>query len=469
MHVVKAQQQGDDGGLAGAGVTHERDRVSGIDSEGNIAQHPVELVFCVNGRGNGGGGCGELLTLARGLLGGLRQGAIGEPHVVELDASRAVGKLRSRRRNDLRPGVEQFENALARRHRRLQDVVLLAQVLDGTEEALRILHKRDQYSQADGVAEDLVAAKPHHAGDGDGRQHFDHRVVDGVRQDRVLEGVHVGAVDLLEALVGFLLAIEQLQDDDSRDVLLQVGIDFCNCDADAPVTFTHRLAEQCGGVEDERQHSERDQRQLPAHVEHDGEYAGEHEDVFEDRNHARGEHFVEGVDVAGHASYEAANGIAVEERNVQLLQVAEDLRSQIEHHLLSHPLHDVGLGELEQEADQEQSNVDGRDLRDSHERLRTEETVEQGMGLRTIRKVLVDRNFRQVRAENVSTCLENDGDQRNDYLQPIRTQIRQQPLHQPAVVGFAEYVLFVDGGHVPETIVAKVIAMMFRRWLGWKG
>ncbi len=257
--------------------------------------------------------------------------------MVELDAPRAVGKLRSGRRHDLGWGVEQLEDALARRHRRLQDVVLLAEVLDGTEEALRVLHERHQHSQADGVAENLVAAKPHYAGDGDGRQHFDDRVVDGVRQDRVLERVHVGAVDFLEALVGFLLAVEQLQDDDSGDVLLQVGIDLGNGDADAPVAFAHRFAEQRSRVEDERQHGEGDQRQPPAHVEHDGENAGEHEDVFEDRDHARGEHFVERVDVAGDARDQASNGVVVEERNVQPLQVAEDLRAQIEHHLLSRP------------------------------------------------------------------------------------------------------------------------------------
>ena len=90
-----------------------------------------------------------------------------------------------------------------------------------------------------------------------------------------------------------------------------------------------------------------------------------------------------------------------------------------------------------EEADQQQSNVDRRDLRDSHQRLRAEKTIEQGMGFGAISEVFVDRDFRQIGTENVGAGLENDGDQSDHHLPPVGTQIGQQPLHQPAVVGFA--------------------------------
>ena len=86
-----------------------------------------------------------------------------------------------------------------------------------------------------------------------------------------------------------------------------------------------------------RQHGERDQRQPPAHVEHDGDDADQHEDVFEDRDHAGGEHLVQSVHIAGDAGDQAADRVLVEERDVQLLQVAEDFSPQIEHHLLARP------------------------------------------------------------------------------------------------------------------------------------
>jgi len=90
---------------------------------------------------------------------------------------------------------------LARSHGRLQDVVLLAQVLDGPEEALRVLHEGDEHAERGGAGEHAQASEPDDAGDRRRREHFDHGIVNGVREDGVLERVHVGAVDLLELLV----------------------------------------------------------------------------------------------------------------------------------------------------------------------------------------------------------------------------------------------------------------------------
>jgi len=69
------------------------------------------------------------------------------------------------------------------------------------------------------------------------------------------------------------------------------------------------------------------------------------------------------------------------------------------------------------------------------------------MGFRPVRQILVDGDFCQVRPEDVRARLQDDRYQRNDYLQPIGTQIGQQAFHQPAVIRFAQYFFFVDGGH----------------------
>ena len=61
---------------------------------------------------------------------------------------------------------------------------------------------------------------------------------------------------------------------------------------------------------------EGEQRERPAHPEHDADDEGEGEDVFEDGEDAGGEHFVERVDVGGDAGDEAADGVAVEEGDV---------------------------------------------------------------------------------------------------------------------------------------------------------
>ena len=96
------------------------------------------------------------------------------------------------------------------------------------------------------------------------------------------------------------------------------------------------------------------------------------------RDHAGGEHLVQRVDVGGDARDQAADGVLVEEGDVQALQVAEDLAAQIEHDFLAGPLHEVGLQELEQEAEDQQSDIDGRDLRDAGDSVRAKPAPDAG-------------------------------------------------------------------------------------------
>ncbi len=95
---------------------------------------PVERISTIAGR---------VRALSRHL-------PVSEPHVIELDSARACRFLRHRRRNDLHRSIEQLEDAFARRHRRLQNVVLLAEVHDRAEEALRVLRERDQNAERSG-------------------------------------------------------------------------------------------------------------------------------------------------------------------------------------------------------------------------------------------------------------------------------------------------------------------------------
>ena len=129
--------------------------------------------------------CGERLELLVG------EGLVGEPDVAELDAAGAVAGDGVRGRDDLGLGVEQLEDALAGGHGGLQDVVLLAEVLNGAEEALRVLHEGDEDAEGDGAVQDAEAAAPDDQRDGDGAEEFDRRVVPGVGEDGVGPGGHV--------------------------------------------------------------------------------------------------------------------------------------------------------------------------------------------------------------------------------------------------------------------------------------
>ena len=262
-------------------------------------------------------------------------------------------------------GIEQLEDALAGCHRGLQDVVLVAEVLDGPPEALRIHVEGGQHADGDGAGEHTEAAAPDDERNGDGGEDFDRGIVERVGEDRVFERDHVQAVDGLEVLVGALLAIEELHHAHAADVFLREAVDAGDGGADSAVAFAHAVAEHARDQQDERENRESEQRQPPLDLEHHDGHEGEREEVVDDGENAAGEHFVDGVDVGGDAGDEAAYGVGIEEADVHALHVAEDVAAQVEHDLLAGPLHQVGLDELEQVGRNLADEVDDREPGDA--------------------------------------------------------------------------------------------------------
>ncbi len=90
---------------------------------------------------------------------------------------------------------------------------------------------------------------------------------------------------------------------------------------------------------------------------HDKNNSGKHEDIFKDRHHAGGKHFIQRVHVSGDARHQSAHGIPVIEADVHVLQVAENLAAEIEHDFLPGPLHEIGLRVFQSKADQQQRQI----------------------------------------------------------------------------------------------------------------
>ena len=337
----------------------------------------------------------------------------------------------------------------------MQDVVLFAEVLNGTEEALGERDESGKNADGNGIAhwrersvQHGVAAEPNDGSDSAGRQDFYHRIVDGVRHDGVFEGIHVGGIDLFELLVGALLAVKKLQHHDAADMLLQISVNAGNGYADAAVAVAHGAAEKRSSHEDQWQSGEGDQRQPPLKVQHQKHDAGQHENIFDDGNHSGGKQLVERVHVGGDAGDQPPDRIAVEEGDVHLLQVAEDLAAQVEHYLLAGPLHVIGLGKFQKEAEAEQEDVNRADLGDAAQRLRTQPSSQQGLKAKPLaqyevdstlrRQVLVHRHDDEQRPGNIGGGFKHNGAQRECYLPFVGTQIGEQPPHQTAVIRFSQ-------------------------------
>src|SRR5207302_2842795 len=147
LDIVETQQKRDERGLAGAGVADYGYGFAGFDGEGYVAENPVER----DRRRPFGSGTGRSARPHTGfilhmVLAGFKL-AVGEPDVVEFDATSAFGALRHSGRDYLHGRVQQLENALAGGHGRLQDVVFFAEVHDWTEKPQSVLDEGDQHAQ----------------------------------------------------------------------------------------------------------------------------------------------------------------------------------------------------------------------------------------------------------------------------------------------------------------------------------
>ncbi len=122
-------------------------------------------------------------------------------------------------------------------------------------------------------------------------------------------------------------------------MLLQIRVDASDGHANSAVGIPHSVAKNLGRDDDKRQHREGDKSQLPVHPQHHDQNSEEHEEIFEDRDHSRGEHVVQSVHIGGDAGYQAPNRVLVIKSDVNALQMAENLAAQVKHYFLAGPLH----------------------------------------------------------------------------------------------------------------------------------
>ncbi len=182
-------------------------------------------------------------------------------------------------------------------------------------------------------------------------------------------------------------------------------------------------------------HRERNQRQLPVHAEHDGGNSGQNKNIFKDRHHAGSEHFVQGVYVRSNARDQAADRILIVKPDMHVLQVPEDLLAQIKHHHLACPLHEICLQVVEQKAKNDQPYIHRRDFRDPNVWVRAQKEVER-RAPRHRHEVTVNLDRDKIWAQNISSGLEENGNQGNADRPFVGSQILEQPLHQAAVIRF---------------------------------
>jgi hypothetical protein len=173
------------------------------------------------------------------------------------------------------------------------------------------------------------------------------------------------AIDAFELFLALLLAVEKLQHGDSRDMLLQVGVDSSDGHADAAVTLRSGAPELYGYQQNERHHRQHQAGHSGAELQHGDDYECEHQDIAHDGDQPGSEQIVQNVDVGSHARDQSADRILVEIRYVQRLQVRDELAAQVEHRALPGPLHQIRLAEIEKEPEHDHSEIEQTQLSES--------------------------------------------------------------------------------------------------------
>ena len=130
------------------------------------------------------------------------------------------------------------------------------------------------------------------------------------------------------------------------------------------------------------------------------------------------------------------------------LDVAEDLAAEIEHDLLAGPLHEVGLDEGEDEAEDVGEEVERGEFGDAGIGVDGEVTGEPGLGglgAGVGRHVGVDARFEEERADDLGERNEEDGDGGKRDLRLVRGEIGEETAHQAAVVNLADDIVVLFG------------------------
>ena len=251
-------------------------------------------------------------------------------------------------------------------------------------------------------------------------------------------------------------------------MLLQVGVDFGDGDADAPVALGHAAPEYGGHQDHQRHHAQHQPGQPRAQLEHDGHNEAQHQHVAEDGHQSGSEQIVEHVHVGGDARHQPAHRVAVEEGQIQCLQVRHELLAQIEHGELAGVLHQVDLREFEDEGAHQHAQIQHAHRRQAIPGAGRQIAVDKRGDARGIgREIAVHGNLGQQRAKHLQHRLQQQEDERQRHVSAVWAHVSQQPAHQPGIVCLAEDLFFHSSQFSVAVVAQRAAGLPAERAAHW--
>ena len=165
--------------------------------------------------------------------------------------------------------------------------------------------------------------------------------------------------------------------------------------------------------------------------EHHGDHPAEGDDVAQDRDDAGREDLADRLDVAEDPRHHAPDGIPIEERGRQPLDVGEERRPEVVDDALPGPRREVDLGVAEGVLDRQGQEEQRHDVGQP--------------GPVAAEDVGVDGDLDEVRLDEVHRRQEREQERREDDRAPVRARVGPDPPREPRVVDAADGVVVLPG------------------------
>ena len=245
--------------------------------------------------------------------------------------------------------------------------------------------------------------------------------------DALEQRVPVLGVDVLELEVIPPLLAEGLDRGHAGDVLVEVRIQPRQDAPALPVILPRFCAIGVRGQDHHGKQGEAHEAQAPVQEEHGAGDPGDHQRVAEEGDDAGAQQLVQVLDVVDDAGHQAADGVPVEEGEVVPLEVPEELLADVVHHPLADVLGGVGVGELEEEAQDDRGQIE-----EGH-------AVEPGEVPGG--DVPVDGDLDEVGAQELGSRVPGEEHDGQADQEPVRPEVRQQAEDQPGVVRLPQHLV----------------------------
>ena len=321
-HVVEPREQLDQRGLAGAGRADERHRRAGLDDEVDVRQ------------------------------GGPRRALVAEGDVAQLDPAAALReRRRTRRCDEPRGAVEDLEQPRAGGRRALGEPEHDAERPHRPDQQQQVGVEGGEVAERERPVDHLAAAEEQDHGQPDARQEADERVVERPQARRDHRLVEDPLRAALEAPELARLGGERLDDAHARDVLLDVGGQLGDPLLDLLQRGPRAAPVARGDQHDERHGEQRERGQHRVDEEHRDRREQDRQAALGDEHEAVAEEEAHRLQVDRGARHQLPGLLAVEERELERLEVDVEQVAQVELDRQRHPAGDQPARDRDPEPD----------------------------------------------------------------------------------------------------------------------